>query len=254
MPQANRITSWSYSRWNLWDQCGYKAKLKFLEKRPEPSSTPMERGNAVHQAVEYYLKGITLRLPATIEYLEEGKKVKKPIDFNAKALNNIYKVARDMRKKDPKSVFIEDTWAFRDDWSETRWDDWAGCWLRVKIDCALITEKDGHVIVKIHDWKTGRFRKNDELGYATQLDLYALSALTRYKDAKSVTVVPSLVYIDEGVEHSPRTYTLADLKPLKKEWEMRVKPMLRDTKFPPKPNRWCGFCTFRQSNGGPCKF
>jgi len=237
--QPSQITSWSYSRWNLWDQCGYKAKLKFLEKRQEPGSEAMDRGNAVHQGIEHYLKGITPRIHK---------------DWNPAVFGDLLKSLRKQRKQSPETVFIEDTWAFRSDWSETRWDDWTGCWLRVKIDCAVVTEKDGHVTISVRDWKTGKFRKDDELGYATQLDLYALAGLMKYRDAKSVTVVPSLVYIDAGVEHSPRTYTKDDLLPLKKQWEARVKPMLKDTRFAPKPNRWCGFCHFRAQNGGPCKF
>lgn len=239
MAQPKQITSWSYSRWNLWDQCGYKAKLKFIEKRLEPGSAAMDHGNEVHKGIETYLKGLVSRVHK---------------DWNPNVFGALLRDLRKQRKKDPASVFIEDTWAFRDDWSETTWDDWNGCWLRVKIDCAVVMRDGDHVLVTIRDWKTGRFRKNDELGYATQLDLYALSALMKYRDAKTITVTPSLVYIDEGVEHSPRTYTKDDLKALKKEWETRVKPMLKDTKFPPKPNRWCNFCHFRAQNNGPCKF
>ena len=241
MPQPEKITSWSYSRFNLWDECAFKANQKFIKKIAEPGSPQMDRGNIVHKALENYLKGYASKLVLDKQ-------------CQPKAFGTLFKKIRDKRKADPASVFVEDTFAFRSDWSETTWNDWDGCWLRVKIDCATVDGDVDDVKVHVRDWKTGRFRENDSAKYALQLDLYALGSLIKYQTAKSVTVTPSLVYLDEGIEYSPRAYDLSDLPRLKKEWSARVKPMLADTKFVPKPNNWCGRCFYRKDNGGACKF
>ena len=56
----------------------------------------------------------------------------------------------------------------------------------------------------------------------------------------------------------PMEYKLADMPKLKLEWNKRVKPMMLDKKFAPKPNQFCYSCHFRASNkdngGGQCKF
>lgn len=239
MAQTNKITSWSYSRFGVYDLCPAKAKYKFLMKLPEPSSEAMENGNRVHKSLEGYLKGDIHRLSSS---------------YNPKVFGDLLKKLRSKRRQDDQAVLVEDTWAYRADWSETRWDDWNYCWLRIKIDCADISGDGDDITVSIRDWKTGKFRPTDESSYGVQLDLYALGALMRYKESKEVTVLPSLVYIDAGVEHSTGVYTKKDLPRLKKEWEKRVRPMLSDTTFAPKPNNLCRFCTYRRENGGPCKF
>lgn len=234
-----RITSWSFSRYSVWQQCPLKAKLKFLDKLEEPGSPAMERGNDIHKGIEGYIKGATSRLNK---------------EWNAKAFGDTLKGLRGRYKKNPSSLLVEETLAYRDDFTLTRWDDWNGCWLRVKVDVAEIDGTEDHPHISILDWKTGRYRPADESSYTLQLDLYALGALLRYPNAKDITVQPSLVYIDEGIRHTVGEYTKADLPRLKKEWLARVKPMLADTKFAPKPNRFCNYCHFRASNGGPCKF
>ena len=234
MAQPTTITSWSFSRWNTWEECGYKAKLKFLEKLPEPGSPAMDRGNLCHKALENYIKGYAAKLV-----------LEKPCQ--PKAFGKLFKQLRDQRKASPSSVFVEDTFAFRSDWSETTWDSWDDCWLRVKIDCGAVNNND----IALYDWKTGRFREQNSGKYATQLGLYALGTLIKFPGA---TVTPSLVYLDEGIQYSPRTYNASDLPKLRKEWEARVAPMLKDKRFDPKPNSLCRFCTFRKDNGGPCKY
>lgn len=240
MPQPNKITSWSFSRWSTYNQCPLKAKLKFIDKMAEPGSPAMERGSKIHTDIEHYIKGAVPRLHKDAD--------------PTKAFGALFRDLRRAKAKDDDAVSIEDTWAYRADWTETTYDDWSHCWLRIKIDCATVEGTEDNVVVGIRDWKTGKYRKQNESDYALQLDLYALGALTLYQDTKEVTVQPTLVYVDEGVTHATGVYTKTDLPRLKKEWTARVKPMLADTKFAPKPNNFCRWCHFRKENGGPCKF
>lgn len=238
MAQTKTFTAWSYSRWKLYDECPFKAKLKNLDKIPEPASTALENGKAVHEGLEHYIKGITAKLPK--EY---------PLDvFGA-----LYKDLRKKRSKNPQSVVIEGEWAFRADWTECGWFD-SDCWLRVKVDCAAIARTADTVDAVVLDWKTGKFWAKGVEEYKTQLDLYALAVLLKFRDVKNVTVTPALVYVDHGIRHEVGTYTMADLPRLQKEWALRAKPMLADKKFAPKPGSRCKWCSYSADKNGPCKF
>lgn len=257
--KPTKITAWSFSRYSVYAQCPLKAKLKFIDKLPEPGSPQMERGSQMHTVIEQYIKGAVPRMGKIPEALAsqdyakgiEPKQVSMSLsaDFSA-----MMKGLRARHKKDPAAVSVEDTLAYRADWSPTRWDDWSGCWLRIKIDCAEIDGTADSLNVSVIDWKSGRFRPMEQNSYALQLDLYALGMLTKYKDVKDVTVLPSLVYLDEGHRHTVGEYTLADLPRLKKEWTQRTKAMLNDTKFAPRPNSMCRFCEFSAAKSGPCKY
>lgn len=158
-----------------------------------------------------------------------------------------------MFQKISQSMIVEDSWAMTKAWEETAWNDWAECWLRLKLDCA---HHESDTVLVITDWKTGKFRpmKNEE--YVQQLELYALVALILHEHIEEVR--PRLVYLDEGIifphENERLVYTRKDIPRLKKEWEKRVKAMMSDTIFAPRPNNLCRFCHYRSENNGPCKF
>jgi CRISPR/Cas system-associated exonuclease Cas4 (RecB family) len=112
----------------------------------------------------------------------------------------------------------------------------------------------------VTDWKTGKFREDQNEDYLEQLELYALSALILYPHIQKVK--PRLVYLDIGIIHPTAdvelVFTRADLPKLKKLWVKRTKAMLSDKLFAPRPNDKCKWCFFRSSNkaagGGQCKF
>jgi CRISPR/Cas system-associated exonuclease Cas4 (RecB family) len=118
--------------------------------------------------------------------------------------------------------------------------------------------------VVVTDWKTGKFRPESQEEYLEQLDLYGLGALLIYAGRPGLVVRPRLVYTDLGriypncVDEPVVEYRPEDLPKLKKTWEKRVKPMLADKTFAPKPNKYCYSCHYRASNkangGGQCKF
>ena len=233
-PAPKVFTSWSNSRLNLYDQCPYKAKLVNLEKRPEPKNAAMTRGIDIHALAEQYLKGVRRLFPPEL-------KLHAPL----------FKAIRAQVKRDPASVIIEDNWAFTKSWGPSRWDDWANCWLRVKLDCAV---RDGNVVT-IYDFKTGKYRTDNFDEYTRQLELYALTALLVFSSiGAELQVSPRLVYLDTGDVYGSEVYNLSDVPKLKKTWEKRVKPMMNDKVFAPKPNRWCPWCYFRKDNGGPCQY
>jgi CRISPR/Cas system-associated exonuclease Cas4 (RecB family) len=239
---AKQITSWSFSRHSTYSLCPAKAKFNFLDKIPEPGNEAMQRGNAIHEMAAAYIKG-------------EGRTVPKELVLVADKLKEL----RKLKAKDPSSVVIEDTWAFRKDWTVTRWDDWKGCWLRIKVDCATLEHDGDNVLLYIEDWKTGKYRPERHEEYMRQVELYALGGLMYFGlEHPNLVVFPRLVYTDLGVVY-PTTdnvlqYSMKDVPKLRKTWEARTKAMLKDTTFRPTPNNLCRWCHYRKENGGPCKY
>ena len=230
--------SWSYSRYGDYKKCPYNARLKHLDKVKEPKSPALENGGKVHKDAEFYIKGAIGRMPASLKNFSDMFRV----------LKNRFKTGRD--------ILVEASWSFTKDWKICNWDDWDICHLRMKIDVAV---RESDELLKIIDWKTGKFRADSVDGYTEQLDLYAVGAMTYFPDLQQVQ--PQLVYLDAGVIYpeEPKIYYRKDLPELQKAWGKRVKPMLTDTQFAPRPNNLCTFCFFGQSGktkGGPglCKF
>jgi len=218
---VKKITSWSYSRYAMYTECPAKAKYKHIDKIPELTKSPaMERGNVIHKLAEDYTLGKLKTLPS-----ELGK-------FKDQFV--------ELKKSKP---LVEQTWSFKQDWSETTWDDWNGCWLRVKTDAACL---DGTTLYVI-DHKTGKMRGN----YGEQLTLYAGAGMLKFPHVKNVNT--QLWFLDSGdiVEES---YKATEQKVIIKDWEKKVKPMMNDTSFAPKPSQdACRWCPYKKSLGGPCK-
>ncbi len=238
------LTSWSFSRYTDYKTCPLKAKLKHVDRMKEPPSAAMERGNTIHNLAENFVKGLLPKLPPELKGFAE--------DF--KTLKGIYK-----RKTFP--IIVEDQWAFTAEWDDTEWNNWAECWLRIKLDVAHYEE---HVLY-VTDWKTGKHSDFKATEYAEQLELYALAALLK-SQREDVEVMPRLGWLDEGFYTYPQdkegnyiSYNRADIPALKKLWATRTKAMMSDTRFAPKANSTCKWCWFGQSGkakGGPglCKF
>lgn len=192
----------------------------------------MDRGTAIHTQAAQYIKGALLRMPKELTLF----------DREFRRLRAAYKAA-------PGVISMEQTWAFTADWRHTRWDNWAGCALRIKVDLAEI----GEDAIMVTDWKTGKFRDSKAAEYLEQLELYALGALLWFPDVSEVHT--RLAYIDEGLVHPAETsVTLRkELPTLKKAWEKKTKKMLTDTQFKPNPGDACRWCHFKSGNGGPCR-
>lgn len=242
MAKADYFTSWSFSRWVDYTLCPLKAYLAHIKGIREPKNDAMMRGQDIHDKAAGYIKGKIKKLPSELKLFKaEFDKLKK------------------LYKQRIHPAIAEEDWAFTKTWDETQWNDWINCWVRIKLDCAH-HEDDGETLI-VTDWKTGKFREEDNALYLAQLELYALAAFLLKGHIE--TVKPRLVYLDLGISYPPPgraiEYTRADLKKLKTTWEKRVKPMMADRKFAPRPNDKCRWCFFGQSGkvkGGPglCKF
>lgn len=225
------LTSWSFSRYSLYSSCPAKVKYKHIMKLTEPQNDAMARGSAIHKLAEDYANGTAKKLDPCLKLFAD--------EFKA--------------LKAQKSKFIEEDWAFKKDWSQTTWNDWSGCWLRVKLDAAYINAE--HNVLVIVDHKSGKFSDWKKAEYEEQLQLYGLAGLKRFPTVAAVT--PRLWYIDHGIIHPEEdlVYERKDEKYLTKLWEAKVKKMMADSTFRPKPSdSACKYCTYKKANGGPCAY
>jgi len=236
MDYVKKFTAWSFSRYADYAQCPLKAKLKHIDKLMEPPNVAMARGAELHGEVAAYLTHMKPRLTAKVRAHRE-------------LLSSCRKFHGTCHKEGRYSA-VEEMWAFDKNWAECRWNDWARCTVRIKLDCAQGVGSD----LIIYDWKTGRFRPEQEESYLEQLELYALAGLLKRPDMTQVR--PRLVYLDTGDTHptTPLMYTPKDIPMLRARWAKRTQKMLADRTFTPTPNNHCRWCYYRQDNSGPCKF
>lgn len=207
----------------------------------------MERGNVIHKISEQFVKGET-----------KTAAIPEPL----KKFADLFKSLRKEQKKEPERFNVETTWAFRADWTDTTWNDWSGCWLRVKVDLSKFTIDKDCITIDVYDWKTGKFSPQYNVHqYMMQQHLYGTAALQRFARLyKYVIVRPHLVFLDAGEIYPPLTgddsvtYIEENKKDMVKEWTNRVKPMLNDSTFKATPGNACKWCHFKRSNGGPCQY
>lgn len=225
MSALPEVTAWSYSRWSDYDRCAFFFKCKHLLKLPEPGNPAMARGNTIHKLAEDYLTGKLKTLP--------------------KELKNYAGSMKDLRAMKP---FVEQNWGFKKDWDWTGKPNWFGddVWCRGKLDAGVIYEDSTADVI---DHKTGKkYETNEE-----QIGLFAALTFKRFPQLTHVNT--RLWYLDlSAKEEVVFEYTAKDGELIRKDWTKKVVPMFVDKKFAPKPNRWCGRCTFSKGNGGPCKF
>jgi CRISPR/Cas system-associated exonuclease Cas4 (RecB family) len=244
MAKINKLTSWSWSRYYDYKLCPLKAKLAHVDKIREPKNDAMTRGGQLHDDIRDYIRG-------TAKSLKQWAFPKVSMGW--------FDVAKKAMKQKLLQPIVEEDWAFTKDWTQTQWNDWNGCVLRVKLDAGVF--EDGGDTLVITDWKSGKFRPEEVDFLTEQLELQSLAALVLYPQVSKVRA--RLAFVDQGVvfplESAPLIFTQADVKKLKATWAKRTKAMLSDTTFAPRPNDKCRWCFYGQSGkvkGGPglCKF
>jgi hypothetical protein len=238
-----QIKAWSWSRLRDWEFCGFFAGVKHVLGKKEPGNKAMQRGSEIGKQAEDYVLGTLPRLPPDLSNFADG-----------------FKKLRAFAKKNPDNIWVEDSWTFRADYTETHVKDWDGAWLRIKMDVATADISKKLIVVEPIDHKTGKYSPEWGLqDYLDQLELYAKGCLLKFgklarETKRELVVRPKLWFLDHAVEEpAKKEYTLDDLEGLKKTWLKRVTPMLKDKAFKPRPNSRCTTCHFRASNGGPCK-
>jgi len=226
------IKSWSYSRLTDFETCAYRAKLKIVDKIPEPERPLPEgktehandRGTRIHELCEGFVRGLNPLPPEAEKFRDE---------FESLAT-----------KFTKGLVSLEGEWGFTKEWNVT--DFFAkDVWLRVKCD-AVVFLSPKHVLVI--DYKTGR-KFGNEIKHGEQVQLYALALMCKMPEIETVDV--ELWYLDQNElthETKPGSKWLYQLKP----FTNRGLKMTMAKEFPPSPSKYaCQYCPYKD---GVCEF
>lgn len=224
----------SFSRLTEFEKCPYRAKLKFIDKVPEPerplkpgqTEQPNDRGTRVHQAAETYIQ-------SNIELIPELHTFRPEYD----RLRALYQEGK---------VSVEGEWGYTDAWQPTAWFS-SDVWLRVKLD-AMVRLSDTHAVVI--DLKTGR-KSGNEIKHGDQVLLYKLAAAFRYPELEQITA--ELWYSDAD-DITTTTASREQVMKHFKRFNDRFQRMTSATEFPAKPNKFnCMYCLYGPKGSGVCK-
>lgn len=232
---AGQITAWSYSRYACYTECPAKAKFKFVAKLPEPGSTAMDRGSAMHALMEELTTGKMSGKPEELTKVDSFRE-----EFKTSVLPKIKKDASVAKKGRP---LAEQEWAFTTLWEPTGWFA-RNAWCRIKTDLVFHNKKQLIIV----DHKTGKRREE----HRDQLSLYALGGFIMFPEVEHIST--QVWYLDQGAPWTQDEYERAELPDIKNAWLDKTKPMLTDTQFAPRPGNYCRWCHFRKGNGGPCQY
>lgn len=224
------IQSWSFSRLTVHEQCPQQAKLSFVEKLPQPepkANNPGVRGDRIHKSAELYVTEGT-EMDAEMAEIFKGFK-----DRLAK-LRNLYGQGL---------VEVEQDWHYDDVWAVTA-EKYP--WLRVKCDVVVRPEPSDMILI---DWKSGK-KFGNEMKHLDQTRLYAIAAFMRYPELHRCTT--ELWYVDQD-EISSYSYTREQAERLLPRYEARVRTMMEDTVFRPRPSvPNCKYCPYGPRGTGAC--
>lgn len=225
-----KLKAGSYSRLEVFEKCPLQAKLKFLDKIPEPERPlPLgktehanDRGSRIHDAAEKYVKGGVELIPELSKFSAEFNK------------------AREMYEAGEATT--EGEWAFTREWESVAWMS-SNVWCRIKCDLVLFTDDGSAVVV---DYKSGK-KYGNEIKHNEQMQLYVIGALCKYPELKKVTT--ELWYLDLD-DLSTLTYTRAQGLSLVPRYEDRMEKLTSCEDWPANPNKFsCKWCPYLN---GPC--
>jgi len=219
----DRITSTSFSRLSVYEQCPFRAKLQFIDKIPDPKpKTAADRGSAIHQMGEDFVRSKIDQLPKEL----------------SKFSDEFYQL-RTMFSNGV--VILEEEWGFAPDWTISGWKEG---WLRMKLDAMVWLNPQEVVII---DYKTGR-KFGNEIKHGDQCLNYAAAAVARFPEIELIHT--ELWYLDQNeltYGKYPRHKAVAAIA----RYDKRHKAMTDATRFPAKPNMHsCKWCPYKSAPDG----
>lgn len=228
-----RIKAWSYSRLVEFEQCKLRAKLKNIDRIPEPAR-PLppgktehanDRGTRIHDAAERFVRG-------GVELIPELKTFE--VEFH------------DLRNKyEHGMVSLEGEWAVNKDWEPVAWGD-KDAWARIKLDAFVRLSKTHAVVI---DYKTGK-KFGNEIKHAEQTQLYQLAAFLRYPELETIDV--ELWYTDQD-DLTHTRYTRSQGMRFFQNFNQRGIAMTSAKEFPPSPSVFaCRWCPYGPRGTGDC--
>jgi hypothetical protein len=228
---TEHIISWSYSKLQDFEQCRLRAKIKYLDKVPEPPRLlkpgqvehANDRGTRIHDSAERYVNG-------TGGFIPEMKHFRAEFEH----MRNLYQAGK---------VALEGEWGIDRDWEPT---EWRTAWQRGKLD-ALVHASDTEAVVI--DYKSGK-RFGNEIKHGEQVNLYGLLTFLRYPLLETVHV--ELWYLDVD-EITQRTFDRDQALRFKASFDRRGRALTECTTWPANPNKFsCQWCPYGPDGTGHC--
>lgn len=258
------ITGWSASSLFAYDKCPLQCQLRYAQhlctlcfkgtvpynatcskcgKAPVKPAA-MQRGIEIGDSIDRYIKDAT----GKGEVLHPEAKSHVVVSDLIRTLKGSYKRSLGEKVLSEVQIKLDKNWKPVGQYIKS--------WVNGRLDVLLKLGAKGR---KVIDWKSGGIDKKtrqirESPEYQEQLEIYSVLVLSA--DPKVQTVDSSLVFLDAPVNVNPEVTSPAvhrkDLVKLQKKWEGRVKPLLSDTVFAPRPGWYCGWCDYSKEKGGPC--
>lgn len=229
---ALRFIKWSWSHLQVYRKCHYRARLKYIDRMPEPERKDDDartRGTLIHKGMEDF---VTLpqrtELPPILIPFEDP-------------LQNI----RDLNETGQASVEIEVPMYFDQNWNILP-EDGPDRWLVVIPDANVRVPKEFCLTI---DGKSGK-KFGNEVSHFGQLELYSIAQWIR--DNSFREYLAELWYFDQKdiVSH---VFTPAQLERARARLDAEVAVMMKDIVHRPNPSKMnCKYCPYSPRGTGAC--
>jgi len=209
--KLKKVTNWSLSALQLYEECPRKYKMSRLEGRERTTSAALERGIMIHAKLENYLNGEIKGMPPELKKLE-----------------------REIKNIKRAKPTVEEEFVFDKNWKQvTGPSAWTSkdAWVRGKSDIRV----DNFIV----DLKTGRHYDK----YREQAELYSLFTFILNPDMQEIEV--EFWYSKTG-EVKSYTFQRSMMKTAIEAWTYRVGLLFAETIWPAKENQYCNWCAFQE--------
>jgi PD-(D/E)XK nuclease superfamily len=226
------MNAWSFSRYDTYFKCPYRAKLQYVDRRPVPANPQADRGTMLHGNAQDFVAGKSDDLHTDLNHF-----------------NNELRRLRQMNVGG-QPVIIEEEWAWTQDFGRVcGWSEY-DAWVRMKLDFYTKLEPTTALVV---DLKTGK-KAGNEIKHTEQGQLYGVGVVLREPDIKKVVV--EFWYPDQK-DTMPTTYSVDQIMRFVPTWVERGRKVTSG-QYPPRPNKfsckWCPFRLVEEGGDGSCEF
>jgi CRISPR/Cas system-associated exonuclease Cas4 (RecB family) len=212
--------TWSYSALDTYRQCPLRAKLRYIDKIPDPGNKYSARGNDIHNELETIVRE---RLPVPEKYA-----------YFADGLTTLA----------DQNPTVEKMFMFDSRWQPT--DDRGQVWLYVKQD--LMVVQPGEFLLTV-DYKSGR-KDGNEAKHVAQKILYSIAGWILHPDLPEY--IAEMWYIDQK-QITSRSFTPDLLEAARARLDAEVGRMFDDKLFRPRPSiPTCKWCPYGPRGTGHC--
>lgn len=222
----------SFSRLQDFEKCKYLARLKYVDKIPEPEKPlppgktehPIDRGSRVHEAGELYVRGGVELVSELHGFRDDFEELRRLFGEGA--------------------VTLEGEWAVNRDWAPVAWGS-EDAWCRMKLDAFVQTSPTS---ARVIDYKTGK-RFGNEVKHTEQGQVYQLATFLRFPELEQITV--EFWYVDLG-EKDIKNYTREQGMAYFDKYNSRFLAVTECVDFTPNPNAFsCKWCSYK---GNACEY